>query len=74
MLVTTIFSFSQNIFQPIQDKFHHLEQFHFIVCKFFVIGPGQDFVVWLRINPLPNDKFLDWCKLKAFADDKINVT
>ena len=25
-------------------------------------------------NPLPNDKFLDCSKLKAFADDKINVT
>ena len=23
---------------------------------------------------LPNDKILDWSKLKAFADDKINVT
>ena len=22
----------------------------------------------------PNDKFLDWSKLKAFADDKINLT
>ena len=27
-----------------------------------------------RVNPLPNDKFLDWFKLKAFADNKINVT
>ena len=26
------------------------------------------------INPLPKDKILDWSKLKAFADDKINVT
>ena len=26
------------------------------------------------INALPNDKILDWSKLKAFADDKINVT
>ena len=26
------------------------------------------------INSLPNDKILDWTKLKAFADDKINVT
>ena len=26
------------------------------------------------LNSLPNDKFLDWSKLKAFADDKINVT
>ena len=25
-------------------------------------------------NPLPNDKILDWSKLKAFADDKSNVT
>ena len=24
-------------------------------------------------NSLPNDKILDWSKLKAFADDKINV-
>ena len=26
------------------------------------------------VNPLPNDKILDWSKLKAFADDKINVS
>ena len=26
---------------------------------------------WL--NSLPNDKILDWSKLKAFADDKINL-
>ena len=25
------------------------------------------------VNPLPNDKILDWSKLKAFADYKINV-
>ena len=25
-------------------------------------------------NPLPNDKILDWSKLKAIADHKINVT
>ena len=25
-------------------------------------------------NSLPNNKILDWSKLKAFADDKINVT
>ena len=25
-------------------------------------------------NSLPNDKILDWSKLKAFADNKINVT
>ena len=26
-----------------------------------------------KFNSLPNDKFLDWSKLKALADDKINV-
>ena len=26
-----------------------------------------------RFNSLPNDKFLDWSKLKAFADDKTNM-
>ena len=24
-------------------------------------------------HPLPSDKFLDWSKFKAFADNKINV-
>ena len=26
------------------------------------------------LNSLPYNKILDWSKLKAFADDKINVT
>ena len=26
------------------------------------------------LTSLPKDKILDWTKLKAFADDKINVT
>ena len=26
------------------------------------------------VNLLPNDKYLDWSELEAFADDKINVT
>ena len=28
----------------------------------------------LLFNSLPNDNFLDWSKLKVFANDKINVT
>ena len=36
-------------------------------------GPVQNFVTWLRGNPLPNDKILNVTKLKAFADDKVNV-
>ena len=26
------------------------------------------------LHSLPDDKVLDWSKLKAFADDKLNVT
>ena len=46
MLVTNIFSFSHDVFNPSQNKF----------------------------NSLPNDKILQWSKLKALTDDKINVT
>ena len=28
----------------------------------------------ILVNSLPNDKTLDWSKLKAFADDKIDMT
>ena len=35
-------------------------------------GETTDFGLY-QINSLPNDKILDWSKLKAFADDKINV-
>ena len=28
----------------------------------------------MHFNALPNDKILDWSKLKAFEDDKINET
>ena len=31
-------------------------------------------MVETRFNILPNDKFLDWSKLGAFADDKLNLT
>ena len=34
-------------------------------------GASNRIIVWEWINSLPNDKFLDWTKLKAFADDKI---
>ena len=27
-----------------------------------------------QFNSLPNNKILDWSKLKAFADDNINMT
>ena len=38
----------------------------------FWIGPK--IVVWYSVNPLPDDRILDWSKLTAFADDKFKVT
>ena len=37
-------------------------------------GASKGFIVWERVNCLPNDKFLDWSKLKALAEVKVNVT
>ena len=58
-------------------------------CK-NIVGKGEDagnqhflfFSQWFlatekqiqSLDSVSNDKFLDWSKLKAFADDKINVT
>ena len=42
---------------------------HNFVKNFYV-----DWVSLLTVNPLPNNKILDMPKLKAFADDEINVT
>ena len=36
-------------------------------------GASKGVIVWEWVNSFPNDKILDWSKLKAFADDKRNV-
>ena len=48
MLVTSIFSFSHNVFYIIKDRnYHrHLCYIYFVVCKCFEFGQGQIFVVW----------------------------
>ena len=39
-----------------------------------IILPQFGSVCCLVFNFLPNDKFLDWSKFKAFDDNKINAT
>ena len=46
MLVTSIFSFSHNVFYSIKDRNYHLCYISFVVCKCFQFGQGQIFVVW----------------------------
>ena len=45
MLVTSIFSFSHNVFNPIKVQNHHFKHLNFVVCKCFQFGQGQIFVV-----------------------------
>ena len=52
MLVTSIFSFSYNVFYSVKDR-------------------NYDVILF---NSLPKDNFLDRSKLKALADNKINMT
>ena len=48
------------------------------MCQYLLLNKKpEDFAITalkVMVNPLPKDKFLDWSKLKAFADVKINVT
>ena len=63
MLVTSIFYFSQNVFGN----------------SFLRVVKSRDCVVkgecnaGFSLNPLPNDKVFGVTKLKAFADDNLNV-
>ena len=38
MLVTSIFSFSQNVFCPFRHKFQFLSHIYLVVCKSFEVG------------------------------------
>ena len=50
ILVTSIFSFSHNVFYPSQNKFQFFSHIYFIVYKCFQFGPDKNFVVWYRAN------------------------
>ena len=45
-------------------------------CNFFqktsYTGVLEVVIVWERVDALSNNKFLDWSKLKAFADNKLS--
>ena len=72
MLVTSIFSFSHHVFCPLKAIFTVLATFKvwfwivFVWAVLYLLG-GKGF------NHLLNNKILDMTKLKAFADDKLNI-
>ena len=49
MLLTSIFSFSYNVFYPSQNKFQFFS-FIFVICKCFQFGPVKTFVMWYRLQ------------------------
>ena len=63
----------ENEFSPFPTMFSTIPkinfnfQSHLLCCQ-------QMLSIWTSLNPLPNDKMLDWFKFKAFEDDKISVT
>ena len=62
MLVTSILFFSHNVFNSFPPQ------------KSRLCGKGLTFSQTNLFNPLPDKKFLGLPKLKAFVDDKLNVT
>ena len=61
--MSSISLFSRNVFSAIKIKSHHLSKNRYVDCKAF------NFVVLESVNSLPDDKILDWSKLKQIADD-----
>ena len=54
MLITSIFSFSHNVFYPIKDRNLHFSYNYFVICKCVQLDLVQNFVVWVRVNHFPN--------------------
>ena len=50
MLVTSIFTFYQHVFNPIKDINHHFSKLYFVICKCFQFGPVLNFVIWKRVK------------------------
>ena len=63
LLIMSNFSFSNSVFERLILQTHTNQG---------LFGKGLKIV--LIHNSLPNNKFLDWSKLKGFADDKLNAT
>ena len=49
-IVTSIFSFSHNVFYSSQNKFQFFCDIYFVICKCFQFGPVWKFVTCLRVN------------------------
>ena len=74
MLVITFFFIFHNVSCSITERNEYLSSSEFVVCKCFQLGQGQFFFLFGKeLTLLSNNKILDQSKLKAIADNKMNV-
>ena len=66
MLITSIFSFSHNVFYPSQTKCEFFIHIYCVVCKCFQFGPVKDCVVWKRVKSVE-------AKVKAISDFLLQI-
>ena len=72
LLIKGNFSFPHSVFYPIGEHIPSLIKFKIVLFQFGRVK--KSFVKELTFNPSPDDTILVLSKLKAFADDKRNVT
>ena len=48
----------------------------FVICKCFQFGLVQNFVLWEWVNPISDNRILDWSIFKQIADEifKVHLT
>ena len=61
-----------NVFYPSQKEFLLLSYIFLLSANAFSLDQSKN-LAFGGVISLPNDKFIDWSKLKAFADDKIKM-
>ena len=69
------FSFSHSVsylFGDLSAIFIKIQKCHLQILK-FAVWERVNFYTIPVFNPLPNNKYLDWSKLKAFADNISNL-
>ena len=63
------FFYSQNVFYPLGELsaiFIKLKSCH---LQTITVWKNLKFVIWERVNPLPDDEILEWSKLRQSADN-----
>ena len=65
MLVTSIFSFSHNVFYTIKQRNFNLWYIQIVVCRHSKFGLVQNFVVWERVKVTV---YQDWTAMDEQSD------